>query len=205
MGQLHNMAILIAIAFAATILKNTEAAEYTVGGNNTGWTSSPPGGASFYSNWASNITFREGDTLVFNFVSGSHTVAELTDKASFNSCNVNQNNGVISTSPATVTLNRSGEHYFACTIQGHCSGGQKLSVTVTGSSTTPGSAPPPAQGPSPPPSGTIPTPPSSEGTPPQSSPTEPGSTTPPPSPGSATSVVATFSLLLITIVFNSLF
>ncbi|TKY73203.1 Cucumber peeling cupredoxin [Spatholobus suberectus] len=203
MGQLSNMVILIAIAVAATILRGTEAAEYTVGGDNTGWTSSPSGGASFYSNWASNITFREGDTLVFNFVAGSHTVAELT-KANFDSCNVNQNEEVITTSPAKVTLNRTGEFYFACTIRGHCNGGQKLSVSVTGSSPAPGSAPPPAQGPSPPASGTTPTPPSSEGTPPQSPPTEPGSTTPP-LPGSATSVVATFSILLTSIVISSLF
>lgn len=56
------MVILIVIAVAATMLKSTKAAEYTVG-DNTGWTSAPPGGASFYSDWASNITFREGDIL----------------------------------------------------------------------------------------------------------------------------------------------
>lgn len=199
MGQLHNiMVILIVIAVAATMLKSTEAAEYTVG-DNTGWTSAPPGGASFYSDWASNITFREGDILVFTFTA-SHTVAELTDRASFDGCSVNQNQGVITTSPARITLNRTGDFYFACTIQGHCNSGQKLSIaTITSTSS------PPTQGPSPP-SGTTPTPPSSgdETPPPQSPPTEPGSTTPPPSRGEATSLVATFSILLITLLINSL-
>ncbi|KAK8465853.1 hypothetical protein PHAVU_009G190863 [Phaseolus vulgaris] len=203
MGQFLNMVILVAIAVSATILKATEAAEYTVG-NTTGWISGPTGGASFYSDWASGITFKEGDILVFTF-SASHTVAELNDKASFDGCSVNQNKEVITTSPARITLNRTGEFYFACTIQGHCSSGQKLSVSVTGSSPSPS---PPGSGttPTPPGSGTTPTPPTSEAGPsPQSPPTEPGSTPPPPpSPGSATSTVATFSLLFTTLVVNSL-
>jgi len=62
MGQFLNMVILVAIAVSATILKATEAAEYTVG-NTTGWISGPTGGASFYSDWASGITFKEGDIL----------------------------------------------------------------------------------------------------------------------------------------------
>ncbi|XP_020220520.1 cucumber peeling cupredoxin [Cajanus cajan] len=199
MGLLHNMAILLTIAVAATILKSTEAAEYTVG-DSTGWINSPSGGASFYSNWASNITFREGDILVFRFTA-SHTVAELKDKASFDGCNVNETNEVITTSPARITLNRTGEFYFACTVQGHCNSGQKLSVNVTGG--TPSSSPSPAPSPSQasPPSGTT-----QETPPPQSTPTEPGSTTPPPpSPGSASTHVATFSLLIITLLVNTFF
>ncbi|XP_027339358.1 cucumber peeling cupredoxin-like [Abrus precatorius] len=190
MPQLKNMAILIVIAVAAAILQSTEATDYTVG-DSTGWISSPTGGASFYSNWASNITFRENDTLVFRFTTGRHTVAELT-KANFGSCNVNQNIQVFTTSPVRFTLNRTGEFYFACSIPGHCSSGQKLSVRVNGSSPAPRNAPPPSSG----------TPPSSEGSPTQSPPTEPGAT--PPSPGSATSLAATFSLLF-TVVINLLF
>ncbi|KAK7327729.1 hypothetical protein VNO77_21818 [Canavalia gladiata] len=202
MGKLNNMAIVVVIAVAAAIIiQSTEAADYTVG-NSTGWTSSPPGGASFYSNWASNITFKVNDTLVFRFTTGSHTVAELT-KENFDSCNVNQNIELHTTAPVRITLNRTGEFYFACSIGSHCNSGQKLSVRVTGSSPSPSppTAPPPAQSPnSPPASGT---PPSTEGGSPQSPPTEPGST--PPSPGSASSVIATFSLLLVTIVINFLF
>ena len=61
-AQLKNMAILLVVAAAAAVLQSTEAANYTVGGS-TGWISSPPGGASFYSSWTSNITFKENDTL----------------------------------------------------------------------------------------------------------------------------------------------
>jgi len=62
MGRLLHLVILVAVAVSATILTGTEAAEYTVG-DSTGWTSSPTGGASFYSDWASGITFKEGDIL----------------------------------------------------------------------------------------------------------------------------------------------
>lgn len=64
MVQLNNMmSILIVIAVAAAIaLQSTEAADHTVG-SSTGWTDSPPGGSSFYSNWASNITFQQNDVL----------------------------------------------------------------------------------------------------------------------------------------------
>jgi hypothetical protein len=62
MSQLKNMSILLVIAFAATMLQNTEAVDHIVGGS-TGWTATPPGGASFYSDWASNITFKENDVL----------------------------------------------------------------------------------------------------------------------------------------------
>ena len=52
--------ILVVFAFVATILERTEAADHTVG-DSTGWTSSA--GAKFYSDWASNNTFKENDVL----------------------------------------------------------------------------------------------------------------------------------------------
>ncbi|XP_004507625.1 early nodulin-like protein 15 [Cicer arietinum] len=239
MSKLNNMSILLVIGFAAAILQSTEATDHIVGGS-TGWISSPP--ASFYSNWASNITFRENDVLVFNFVAGAHTVAEL-NKANYDSCNLSQPIQVIGTSPAKITLNKTGEFYFSCSFQGHCSSGQKLSVKVISSSPAPANPPSPTNGPSPPPSGTTPspppsgttpspppsgttpspppsgttpspppsgttpsppspTPPTNGGSPPPSSPTQPDAT--PPSEGSATTLFATFSIL-IALVINLLF
>ena len=48
----------------------------------------------------------------------------------------------------TIPLKTAGTHYFICGVVGHCSGGMKLAVTVTGgSSTTPsGSSPPSSSG-----------------------------------------------------------
>jgi len=62
MAQIRNVAILVVIIAAAVLLNTTEAEDYEVGGT-TGWTSFPPGGASFYSKWASNFTFKVNDTL----------------------------------------------------------------------------------------------------------------------------------------------
>lgn len=137
------------------------------------------------------VSYPNAAITVFNFFAGAHTVA-ATNKADFDNCNVNQNtNDIITTSPARVTLNRTGDFYFICTVSSHCqSGGQKLTIKVpTSSSSTPPS------------SGTTPTPPTSGGTPSPSSPTQPGAT--PPSPGSATAIVATFPAL-IAIVINLL-
>ena len=61
MSQLRNMSIILVVfAFVATILERTEAADHTVG-DSTGWTSSA--GAKFYSDWASNNTFKQNDVL----------------------------------------------------------------------------------------------------------------------------------------------
>ncbi|CAK8534394.1 unnamed protein product [Lathyrus sativus] len=196
MSVLRNMSIILVIfGLVATIVERTEAADHTVGGS-TGWTSTA--GAKFYSDWASNNTFKQNDVLVFNFFAGAHTVAE-TNKADFDNCNVNQNtNAIIATSPARVTLNRTGDFYFICTVSTHCqSGGQKLTIKVpASSSSTPPSPTPPSS--TPPSSGTTPTSPTSGGTPSPSSPAQPGAT--PPSPGSATALVATFPAFVALVV-----
>ena len=62
MAQLSNVAILAVVIVAAVSLRCSEAEDYTVGGT-IGWTSFPPGGASFYSKWAANHTFKVNDTL----------------------------------------------------------------------------------------------------------------------------------------------
>ncbi|XP_058727629.1 mavicyanin-like [Vicia villosa] len=189
MSHLKNMSIILVIAFVATIVERTDAVDHTVG-DTTGWTNSA--GAKFYSDWASNNTFKQNDVLVFNFVAGGHSVAEI-NKADFDNCNVNSTTNAITTTPARFTLNRTGDFYFTCTFPTHCqTGGQKLTVKVpASSSSTPPSATPPS-------SGTTPTSPTSGGTPSPSSPTQPGAT--PPSPGSATALVATFPTLIALVI-----
>ncbi|XP_043696287.1 blue copper protein-like [Telopea speciosissima] len=99
-------------------------------GDNLGWVL-PIGGPSVYANWASHRTFAVGDTLLFNFVTGQHDVAEVT-KSSFDDCNKATIIGSpISSGPAKITLKSLGEHYFICSFPGHCQVGQKLVVNVT--------------------------------------------------------------------------
>ncbi|KAL5697959.1 hypothetical protein ACHQM5_029053 [Ranunculus cassubicifolius] len=119
-----------------------------------GWTI-PQGGASAYTNWAASKNFMVGDTLM-----------------EFDSCTATNTIGaIVMTGPANITLNTAGEHYYICTISGHCSLGQKLAINVSGISTTadPPTSPVPTGGP------IAPCPPDSMGptamTPPRSSPT----------------------------------
>ncbi|OWM65929.1 blue copper protein-like [Punica granatum] len=168
---------------------------YTVG-DGLGW-NVPPGGAAAYQTWASNKTFMVGDVLVFNFVNGTHNVAEVT-KAAYDSCNTSSTISLLTNSPVRVTLNTAGEHYFTCTFPRHCTLGQQLTITVSGSSTG-APSPSPTTGASPPPSSTGGAPsPSTTTTPPPTPTTTPTPTTPsptssdiPPSGSSATSLRVT--------------
>ncbi|KAK7388668.1 hypothetical protein VNO78_23491 [Psophocarpus tetragonolobus] len=133
-------------------------------GDTTGWTIAN-GGASFYTTWASGKNFRVGDILVFNYASNAHNVEEVT-KANFDSCSSASPIATYSAPPVRLALNKSGEHYFICGITGHCAAGQKLSINVSGtsssspvtppSSITNPSTPSPASALSPPPQNSAP-------------------------------------------------
>ncbi|KAK7347533.1 hypothetical protein VNO80_22065 [Phaseolus coccineus] len=101
--------------------------------------------ASLYSSFAATTTFRVNDTLVFKFRTGVHNVVTLSQKH-FESCDVSDVMVSFNTSPAIITLNRTGDFYFACAFPTHCSSGQKLSINVIAggsSSLTPSEAPSP--------------------------------------------------------------
>ncbi|KAF7839632.1 blue copper protein-like [Senna tora] len=114
---------------------------YTVG-DKTGWVI--PSSASSYQTWASGKSFKVGDVLVFNFSKNQHNVAEVT-KAKYDSCDTTSPLAIYNDPPVRVTLNKSGEHYFICAVQGHCSAGQKLAINVTtvGGGGNNGATPPP--------------------------------------------------------------
>ncbi|KAL5697960.1 hypothetical protein ACHQM5_029055 [Ranunculus cassubicifolius] len=153
----------------------------------TGW-AIPQGGASAYTNWAASKNFMVGDTLVFNFGTGRHDVARVT-KMEFDSCTATNTIGaIVMTGPANITLNTAGEHYYICTISGHCSLGQKLAINVSGISTTadPPTSPVPTGGP------IAPCPPDSM------APTSaPGPVTTPRSPPNSASMAVTANRLLL--------
>ncbi|KAE8710406.1 putative Early nodulin 16 [Hibiscus syriacus] len=210
MGEKISMAALI-LVLAANLLQSTYGTTYTVG-DSSGWVI-PSSNTDFYDNWADNKNFVVGDVLVFTFTTGTHNVAEVTE-AAYDACNVANPISTLSSGPARITLNRTGDHYFICAFPGHCSAGQKLSVEVR-NGTRNSSAPTPSPRPSPTipgaPSPTpttpatpspattpaIPSPATTPGTPTAAGPETPGATAPGPSgtPGanSASSIVATLS------------
>ncbi|CAA0820349.1 Cupredoxin superfamily protein [Striga hermonthica] len=115
-----------------------QSVDHTVGGS-TGWTT-----GFNYTEWASRQTFRLNDNLVFNF--GPPHSVDRVNSDDFGSCSSASPIRSYTASPATITLNTTGEWYFLCPVPGHCSGGQRLSVNVAGGSapSTPGG--PPASG-----------------------------------------------------------
>ncbi|XVF88349.1 hypothetical protein PTKIN_Ptkin19aG0043700 [Pterospermum kingtungense] len=169
MARKISMAVLL-VVLAATILQSTFAATYTVG-DSTGWIR--PTNNDLYDNWADNKNFAVGDVLVFTFTTGQHDVAEVTE-ANYDSCTGTNPISLVSNGPARITLNRTGDYHFICTIPGHCAAGQKLSIEVN-------------NGPS-----AAPTPGSSPNTP-------TGFLTPPSRPSSASSLAGTFSLVFMFI------
>ncbi|KAG1366553.1 blue copper protein, partial [Cocos nucifera] len=115
------------------------ATDYTVG-DTSGWTSGVD-----YSTWTSGKSFAVGDSLVFNYASGAHTVTEVSS-SDYDSCSSSNAISNDSNGPTTIQLKTPGTHYYICTIPGHCSGGMKLAVTVgssaSGSPATPTRTPP---------------------------------------------------------------
>ncbi|XP_057415456.1 mavicyanin-like [Lotus japonicus] len=140
-------ALLLALLAATTLFHASSAQTRHVVGNSTGWTVPTNGGASFYTSWAANNSFTVGDTLVFNYATSAHNVEEVT-KTNYDSCNSTSPIATYTTPPVTVTINKTGAHYFICGVPGHCLGGQKLSINVTSGSST---ATPPSSTLTPPP------------------------------------------------------
>ncbi|KAJ8431842.1 hypothetical protein Cgig2_023486 [Carnegiea gigantea] len=149
MATNQRLSLVLALILGA-ICGICSAATIIVGGG-TGWTI--PTSPSFYSTWASHQTFKVGDVLVFNFVAGAHTVAEVS-KAAYGSCNTTELlSPAVTAAPARLTIKSSGAHYFICTIPGHCPLGQKLAVAATAASSSPSTsaaAPQPSAAASPP-------------------------------------------------------
>ncbi|MED6143815.1 hypothetical protein PIB30_009315 [Stylosanthes scabra] len=115
------------------------AADHVVGGS-SGWSLGVD-----YKTWASGETFNVGDTLTFNYDSSTHQLDEVS-KSEYDSCSpssnaVNHNDG-----NTKITLSKAGTYYFLCPSLGHCGGGMKLAVTVSGSSGSPSTPSTPSGG-----------------------------------------------------------
>ncbi|KAL4323950.1 hypothetical protein GQ457_11G017720 [Hibiscus cannabinus] len=138
--------VLVATFAIAALLQSSFAQRDYVVGDALGWVVPPT--PSTYATWAANNTFGVGDTLVFNFVNGVHDVVKVT-RANYDSCNAGNPLLMLSNSPANVTLNETGSHYFICGFTGHCGAGQKLAVNVSAAVSSPSPSPTPAPQPSP--------------------------------------------------------
>ncbi|XVE98351.1 hypothetical protein REPUB_Repub03eG0098900 [Reevesia pubescens] len=183
MGRSLNLVFLATMAIAAMLQGSWAQTPYVVG-DALGWVIPPGSASAVYTTWAANKTFRVGDILVFNFLNGSHDVASVT-RENYDACNASSPLLLLSNSPANVTLNQTGPHYFLCAFPGHCGAGQKLAINVSAAASSPSPSPQPST-PAPQPSSPAPQP----TTPPPASTPQPSSPAPAPQASSPSPISA---------------
>ncbi|ERM93590.1 hypothetical protein AMTRI_Chr03g56030 [Amborella trichopoda] len=130
----QKLPLLLAILFLPAIALATD---YVVG-EDKGWT------IDFdYNAWAEGKDFMVGDTLIFNYPRGQHNVAKVNGSA-FQSCTKEPNNGIMDSGNDKITLATPGNKWYICTFGQHCAvGGQKLKISVSDMSMSPGMQPTP--------------------------------------------------------------
>lgn len=122
-----NLLLLMAMVVASMDIHHSTATEHIVG-DSFGW--AVPQNDFFYDMWSLHNTFKTNDVLVFNFVNGFHTVAQVTREA-YDNCNAQNPISIQTTSPARFTINNAANHYYICTIGQHCKSFLKLAVWVS--------------------------------------------------------------------------
>ncbi|CAL5004184.1 unnamed protein product [Urochloa decumbens] len=116
--------LIVAVAIAA-VLGTSHGASYTVGAPAGSWDL-----RTNYTSWASGVTFRAGDQLVFKYSPAAHNVLEVS-KADHDSCSGSKPLATFTTGDDTVPLPAGGvTRYFICGVPGHCDAGMKLAVRV---------------------------------------------------------------------------
>ncbi|KAK9706187.1 hypothetical protein RND81_07G109700 [Saponaria officinalis] len=125
----RSMSMVVVVAATTVMLVQVIMAKTLTVGDDSGW--GVPSSPDFYSSWAANQSFAVGDILEFKFPNAIHTVAQVTSKESYETCDdkLDQNAKVFD-STTEVTLIEEGTYYFFCSVGRHCAGGQKLSITV---------------------------------------------------------------------------
>ncbi|KAI3524444.1 hypothetical protein L1887_03099 [Cichorium endivia] len=176
-GMKLSMVIFMVMMIASMQMQSSMAQTRHVVGDALGWTI-PPNGAAAYTTWASQQNFTVGDTLVFNFTTGMHNVAEVS-QAAYGPCTTTNPISITTSGPATLTLAAPGTHYYICTVGTHCQIGQKLTINVGAAAAAP-TTPPPAATPTTPPPAATPTPA------PTPAPVSPPTTSPTPAPAPST-------------------
>ncbi|KVI09637.1 mavicyanin-like [Cynara cardunculus var. scolymus] len=96
-----------------------------------------PPSKNFYNNWSSSQSFHPGDILHFEFESQMYNVLQVS-YGQYARCEWEYPENIYSDGPALVSLTKTGELYFTCSIFNYCLLGLKMIVDVTPS-------PPPPQ------------------------------------------------------------
>uniref|UniRef100_A0A0D9WU80 Phytocyanin domain-containing protein n=1 Tax=Leersia perrieri TaxID=77586 RepID=A0A0D9WU80_9ORYZ len=151
--QMVACSLLLFLLLPPLLFRPAAAAEYTVGDG-------PWDSGTNYAVWADKHAFAAGDILVFQYVKSQHNVVQVTE-STYRSCDTGGGvAGVVKTYTTgfdKIQLTEPNTTYwFICDFPGHCLGGMKLAVKVSGAGAGAGG------GGSPPPSG-VPLHPTSRG------------------------------------------
>ncbi|KAI5071501.1 hypothetical protein GOP47_0013752 [Adiantum capillus-veneris] len=124
-------AVLFFVAAAATCWsgEGVQATQYTVGGS-SGWTLGVD-----YTTWASQSSFKTGDSLVFSY-GELHSVLQVSE-SDYKACITTNALSTGTGGNTVVKLENAQTYYFICGVASHCGSGMQLSVTVGGTSSSP--------------------------------------------------------------------
>ncbi|KAL7594789.1 hypothetical protein Lser_V15G30474 [Lactuca serriola] len=127
--------IIIFIATLVVLATSISAKEYIVG-DKSGWT------LDFdYQSWAKDKVFIVGDTLVFNYASGAHTVMKVNGTG-FQQCIVSPSNGTLTSGRDIIPLQTPGRKWYICGVGKHCElRNMKLFITVLPQTMAPAPSP----------------------------------------------------------------
>ncbi|CAL4996511.1 unnamed protein product [Urochloa decumbens] len=125
-------ALLVLAVSMAAVLGTAHGASYTVGAPAGSWDL-----RTNYTSWASGVTFRAGDQLVFKYSRAAHNVLEVS-RADYDSCSGSSALNTFTTGDDVVPLTSGGvTRYFICGVPGHCDAGMKLAVRVEAAAPSP--------------------------------------------------------------------
>ncbi|CAK7345454.1 unnamed protein product [Dovyalis caffra] len=121
-----NIVGFLMVASVGLLLQGANAANTYIVGDELGWVVPP--NSSYYEEWANSKTFQKGDSLVFNWTTGTHTATQVSTKEEYDNCT---KMGIILVDPGVkVTFNENGTHYFLCSEGTHCQQGQKMIIKI---------------------------------------------------------------------------
>ncbi|PWA96145.1 cupredoxin [Artemisia annua] len=122
MASSHSAILFVATLFVLTA--SISATEYIVG-DQSGWTLDYD-----YQTWAKDKIFYVGDTLVFNYASGSHSVVKVSGTG-FQQCTATSSNGTLTSGRDVIALQTPGRKWYICGVAKHCElRNMKLVITV---------------------------------------------------------------------------
>ncbi|GAU23969.1 hypothetical protein TSUD_327700 [Trifolium subterraneum] len=130
--------VVLILLMSMVLLSSVSLATNHIVGDDKGWT------VDFnYTQWASEMVFRVGDNLVFNYDPSRHNVFKVNGTL-FQSCTFPPANEALSTGKDTIQLKTEGKKWYVCGIADHCSTRQMKFVINVLPEAAPAPSPPPS-------------------------------------------------------------